>query len=242
MSSKKTLFNDTWLSEAQFSSWIAKSKHNNKARCKICGVSFELGNMGRQALLSHAQAKKHQSKVALKFGSKKAGTGLHNYFVPSSSKEDRPVEVQGTSTTNNHSPDCENPSPSLENLTVPLPPREAPRKQPSSSHISSDLLREDVLSAEVLWAIKTLVGHYSCNSSTGRDKLFAKMFPDSQIAKQFQCGKTKHSYLRNFGLSPNFQEKLKKRLQVPGTNYVISFDESLDKVVQKEQMDLILRF
>ena len=83
MGSKKTLFNDTWLREAQFSSCIARSSCSNKAHCKICGVSFELGNMGRQALRRHTRRKKHQSKVALKFGSKKAGTGLHNYFVPS---------------------------------------------------------------------------------------------------------------------------------------------------------------
>ena len=130
MSSRKTLFNETWLSEAQLSSWLARSNHSNKGHRKICGVTFEIGNMERQALLSHARGKKHQSKVALKFGSKKAGTGLHNYFVPSSSKEDRPVEVQGTSTTNNHRPDCDNPKPSLENLTVPQPPRETPRNQP----------------------------------------------------------------------------------------------------------------
>ena len=33
-----------------------------------------------------------------------------------------------------------------------------------------------------------------------------------------------------------------KKLQVPGTKYVISFDESLNKVLQKEQMDIIVRF
>ena len=91
-----------------------------------------------------------------------------------------------------------------------------------------------MLSAEVLWAIKTPVGHYSSNSNTGTDKLFVKMLPDSQIAKQFQCGKTKCSYVINFGLAPYFQGQLMKKLQVPGTKYVISFHESLNKVLQKE--------
>ena len=78
-----------------------------------------------------------------------------------------------------------------------------------------------MLSAEVLWAIKTLMVHCSSTSSAGTDKLFAKMFPDSQITKQFQCGKTKCSYISNFGLAPYFKGKLMKKLQVPGTKYVI---------------------
>ena len=242
MSSKKTLFNEDWFKDPQFSSWIARSIHKDKARCKVCATAFLLGNMGKQALLSHARGKKHQKIIAVKSESQKAGTGLHNFLVPRSPKESRSVDIQESSTRNNDSPECSNPSPSSENLTVPPPPGEPPRNQPSSSQLSSYFSKEDVLSAEVLWAIKTLMAHYSSNSSAGTDKLFAKMFPDSQIAKQFQCGKTKCSYLINFGLAPYFKEKLMKKLQVPGTKYVISFDESLNKVLQKEQMDLIVRF
>jgi len=86
------------------------------------------------------------------------------------------------------------------------------------------------------------MSHYSCNSSAGTDKLFAKMFPDSLIAKQFKCGATKCSYLICFGIAPYFHGELMKLLQEQGTMYVISFDESLNKVIQKEQMDLIVRF
>jgi len=53
--SKQTLFNDCWLKDPEFSSWVGKnSKNENKARCLICGGgSFTLGNMGKQALRSH---------------------------------------------------------------------------------------------------------------------------------------------------------------------------------------------
>ena len=144
-----TLFNDTWLSEAQFSFWIARSNHSNKGHCTIRGVTFELGNMGGQGLGCHAQGKKHHWNVALKFRSKQARIGLDNYFVPSSSKEDRPVEEQGTSTSNNHNPVCGTTRPSLENLTVPPLPREALTNQPSSSHISKCAIS------------RSLVGHKS---------------------------------------------------------------------------------
>ena len=86
------------------------------------------------------------------------------------------------------------------------------------------------------------MSHYSCNSSAGTDKLFSSMFPDSLIAKQFQCGATKCKYLICFGIAPYFHGELMQKIQEQGTMYVISFDESLNKVIQKEQMDLIVRF
>ena len=154
MSLKKTLFNEDWLKDSQFSSWIARSSHKDKARCKVCATDFQLGNMGKQARLSHARGKKHQKIIAVKSESQKAGTGLHNFLVRRSPKESRSVDIQET-------------SPSSENLTVPPPPREPPRNQPSSSQISSYFSKEDVLSADVLWAIKTLMAHYSSYSSAG---------------------------------------------------------------------------
>ena len=146
MSQKKTLFNGDWLKDPQFSSWIARSIHKDKAHCKVCATDFLLENMGKQALQSHARGKKHQKIIAVKSESQKAGTRLHNFFVPRSPKES---------------------SPSSENLTAPPPPGEPPINQPSSSQNSSYFSREDVLSTKVLWAIKTLMAHYSSNSSAG---------------------------------------------------------------------------
>lgn len=159
-----------------------------KHAVKHVQLTFSLGTWG-----NHARGKKHQKITAVKSESQKVGTGLHNFLISRSPKESRSVDVQETSTRNTDSSTCSNPSPSSENLTVPQPPREPLRNQPSSSQISSHFSKEDVLSAEVLWAIKTLMAHYSSNSSAGTDTLFAKMFPDGQIAKQSQCGKTKCS-------------------------------------------------
>lgn len=87
MSSKKTMCNEDWLKDPQFSSWIARSIHKDKARCKVCETDFLLGNMGKQALVSHARGKKHQKIIAVKSESQKAGTGLHNFPVPRSRKK-----------------------------------------------------------------------------------------------------------------------------------------------------------
>ena len=94
MSLKKTLFNEDWLKDSQFSSWIARSIHKDKARCKLCATDFQLGNMGKQALLSHARGKKHRKIIAVKVESQKAGTGLHNFLVPRSPKENRSVDKE----------------------------------------------------------------------------------------------------------------------------------------------------
>ena len=67
------------------------------------------------------------------------------------------------------------------------------------------------------------------------------MFHGSQIAKLFQLSKTKCSYLVNFGIAPQLREEL-----VDGTKQSpflsVSFNESLNEVLQNKQMDVIIRF
>ena len=90
--------------------------------------------------------------------------------------------------------------------------------------------------------LKTVISHYSANSCTNTGDLFKQMFPDSRIAQNFNCGKTKCSYLVCFGLAPYFHDKLMSNLRQSGVVYAISFDESLNRVLQSEQMDVIIRF
>ena len=67
------------------------------------------------------------------------------------------------------------------------------------------------------------------------------MFPDSSIAHAFKLGRTKCAYMINHGLAPYFRDTLIEKVQK--CNYfVICFDESLNKVVQRGQMDLCIRY
>ncbi|XP_048580627.1 uncharacterized protein LOC116610226 [Nematostella vectensis] len=221
--SKRTVFNNLWLQDPLFP-WVAQAQESTKARCKMCSVTFELGNMGKQALISHAKGKKHLRRVAPSTQQLSL-----NSFVTVQKQESE-----------------QNSSAAERTMTVPPPPVDlsqvASSSDSSKGTIKKYVTKDETLKAEVLWAIKVLMSHYSCNSSAGTDKLFSNMFPDSVIAKQFQCGATKCSYLICFGIAPFFHDELMKRLQEQGTMYVISFDESLNKVIQKEQMDLIVRF
>lgn len=90
--------------------------------------------------------------------------------------------------------------------------------------------------------MKTVVSHYSVNSSVKTSNLFLKMFPDSAIAQKFKCGKTKCAYFIQFGLANFFKKDLIYKVLKPGAVFVVSFDDFLNEVLQEEQMDLHLRF
>lgn len=100
--------------------------------------------------------------------------------------------------------------------------------------------KNDILTAEVMWALKVANSHFSFKSSEDVSQLFRRMFPDSQIAAQFACGESKCSYLCSFGLAPHFKS-LTLSSVLTQRAYVILFDESLNRFLQSKQMDLHVR-
>ena len=57
---RKSKFSSDWFKDHNFKEWLGKASSNNEARCKICHKAFKLSNMGRQALVGHADSKKHK--------------------------------------------------------------------------------------------------------------------------------------------------------------------------------------
>ena len=66
------------------------------------------------------------------------------------------------------------------------------------------------------------------------------MFPGNKIIEKISCGRTKCGYIINHGLAPYFIELLLEEVKLP-PKYVLSFDESLSKKLQKGEMDSLLR-
>ena len=66
------------------------------------------------------------------------------------------------------------------------------------------------------------------------------MFLDSDIAKQFTCGKENISYLVYFSLAPHFYDQLNKSLSDVHF-YSVSCDEAYSGVSKKEQLDLAVQ-
>ena len=103
------------------------------------------------------------------------------------------------------------------------------------------IISEEVLHAEVLWVIKVIISHYSFSSCRVISCLFSKIFSDSQIARSFSCGATKCAYLACFGIYPYLHELLIEKICAV-KYHASSFDESLNQINQKKQMDMIVRF
>ena len=164
--------------------------------------------------------------------------------VKLTSGTDENVNIVQTSKDSMTHAEVKQKSDNIYTLEIPPPPPQ-PVKGKEAKAISSylvKLVKDNVLTAEVLWALKTVMSHYTCLSSDNNDKLFQRMFLDSHSAADYASEKTKCSYLIKFGLAPYFHQKVVNIISNRTCFYSVSFDESFNKVLQQEQMDLVLRF
>ena len=53
----QTYFSKQWLDDPEFQQWLSPATEKTQDRCKLCNKVFNLSNMGRQALVSHALGK-----------------------------------------------------------------------------------------------------------------------------------------------------------------------------------------
>ena len=97
------------------------------------------------------------------------------------------------------------------------------------------------LDTKIRWALKVVMMHASYRLRLDLNQLFEVMFSDSDIAKKFPMSKTKVSYVIIFGLADFFYNSLTTHVK-KSSFYSLLFDESLNKVLSKEQMDLQIRF
>lgn len=100
---------------------------------------------------------------------------------------------------------------------------------------------DDVTRAEILWALHCVKSKQSFRAQEGISKLFAEMFKDSKIASNTQLSRTKIGYLITFGLAPLFERILKEELNDVDF-FVACFDESMNRIEKKEQLDIAVRF
>ncbi|GBL71947.1 hypothetical protein AVEN_114993-1 [Araneus ventricosus] len=110
-----------------------------------------------------------------------------------------------------------------------------------SSGIKEYILKEDICKSEILWCLLAIATHRSLRSAEKDSKLFSEMFKDSETVKGIQLGRDKMAYCLIFGIAPFFKENFMKGLLL-FEHLVIGFDESLNKISQRQQMDLNVRF
>ena len=94
---------------------------------------------------------------------------------------------------------------------------------------------------EIRWTLKVVQGHLSFRLCLGLNELFPSMFHDSAIAKSFRLSKIKCAYLITHGMYPYLQGQLLQEINI-SPFFTVSFDESLNLVVQKQQMDVVIKY
>ena len=203
--SDRTYFQDSWLNEDSFKSWLVPGTNNTQARCIRCRKTFELSNMGVQAVKSHAGGKGHKDKTsAVSMFLKKA------IPTPASITPVQQESVVCTSAT--------------KQVTLELSVTTAEKS-----------------TAEIRWCIQSVCKGFSNNAADNCTPLFKQMFSDSEIAKSFSLGADKLRYVVNYGLAPYFHDILGKKINC-APYFVAMFDESLNNVMQENQMDLLIRY
>jgi hypothetical protein len=236
----KSTFNICWLTEATWF-WLKEVKGSPyKAYCEICQKDFILSNMGRQAVVSHSKSASHRKK---EFAMKNAQP--MTTFLSSSLTAKTPSVVMEQSTPNILMPSPLPAASPFHQLSIAIPVVLPLTPSTTISTVTSAsanyFQQESVTKAELVWSMKVIMSGYSYNSCRDLNNTMKAMFPDSHIAEQFSLGSDKASYLINFAIAPYFHEKL--LLSATGaTAYVICFDESLNEIAQRGQMDLIIRF
>ena len=107
--------------------------------------------------------------------------------------------------------------------------------------IKSVLIKDSILHAEIRWVLKIIESKHSQHLCEGTCELFAAMFPDSEIAQNLKLGRTKCGYYINHGIAPHFLQLLYEEINA-SPYYIISFDERLNKSLQRGQMDILVRY
>lgn len=232
--SKKTVsrgtchFKDDWIDPTLFpdyAQWVVKVS-DTQARCKLCNNGrsiIDLKVLGRSALNSHAKTKMHVDKTSPKQQS------VTSFFQS-------PPAKKLSDTNNNVNPIASNnsqPSRTANDFCLNLSNKSVVRLDKFCSN-------DDVFRAEILFALCQVHKYASLRCFSDLSNCFPIMFSDSNIAKKFKMHKDKLSYSITYGLGPFFQKDLARQIR-ESEFYTVSFDESLNKVAQKGQMDIIVK-
>ncbi|XP_071563117.1 uncharacterized protein [Temnothorax nylanderi] len=249
MKSKKCTFNKKWTEEATFSSWL-KEPSNDKfaASCFLCNSTFSLSNMGRAALHSHMNSKKHQdiikykNSISVSFVDGNVTKARERDESTVTLSDPRPKSIlQPASSVSSHKNRL-----LLESCTNVCPEHcftktSAVTQQGKLTKMKNFVQTDETSKAEIMWCLNAVMRHNSLRDVESSVSLMKTIFPDSEIVKQMKLGKDKALYTITYGITKHFQKELYLLIQ-NSNELVISFDESLNKICQKEQMDIVIRF
>jgi len=257
MSTLQSTFSCDWLSDELFTSWLKPVVGNTRqARCALCSKTIQLSNMGRQALVSHQRSAAHvkrvgsvgagQVRLSSAFAIDKTRSSQQSESVVQTS-EQRSTSVDSVA-TRHESPipgssctasGCTSSSQTAETVTSSAPVSD--RCVKTMRGLDAFMSTDAVAKSEVIWAMKVVMNHLSFRSCLDLSETFRIMFPDSAIAHKFMLSKTKAAYSIVHGLAPYFRGRLEEDIKKSPV-FVACFDEALNRVAQRSQMDIVIRY
>ncbi|XP_063221071.1 uncharacterized protein LOC134530286 [Bacillus rossius redtenbacheri] len=234
-------FQPQWKEEFPWLQEVDGSNHS--ARCSVCRTIFSVESMGRTAVVSHSSGNKHK----LRLSSSEKSTSLDTWTTKAGSVHVATAVANAVAEASSVSSLSKLPSLGLgstvaSSCEVSQVGHQVKQHTVSTNRgLSSYLKRDEVTRAETLWCLQTVMNHDSLRGAASSVSLFKRMFPDDYIANSMQLQKDKISYVIVYGLSPYFHSELKTRINSCDF-FSLGFDESMNKVAQKQQMDLSARF
>ena len=171
--------------------WVSKDASNtSKAYCKLCYKTIDLKSGGSNALDSHQKGQKHQEVEKAR-----KANAMRLFLSLQSSKSSNVNQKEGPF------------SPQSSLKFAKVGPTEV-----QEGLLSSFVLDENTLNAEIVWCLNVVKSRHSFRSCDSLKKLFKVMFPDSAIPDIFSLGKDKAKYMIIYGIYPAFKQKLKSMI------------------------------
>ncbi|XP_040359009.2 uncharacterized protein LOC120844468 [Ixodes scapularis] len=264
---KKCSYNPDWTNPnvSGHISWIQPVKGDpHSTQCTVCRKSFSLSNMGKTAVSSHASSKKHLGAMKLLPNSTQAC--LPSFFTRpanvsaattsgaacASVKQAATAPPPNVSAATTSGAACASvkqaataPPPNVSAATTSdaacASVKQAATAPPPNVSVGGFLFKTNVTKAEIIWCMNSIMIHGSFRSTAASAALFPLMFPGCEVASKMQLGKDKVGYTICHGIAPYFPRQLLSSLSsVPYA--VVALDECLNKVAQKQQMDVLVRY
>ena len=212
---KKTVFNSLWTNPVhhpRWSTWIEAAPKDKNAA--RCKLCQKTFSLSNMGQQAIVSHEKGDVHKKIANPSDKQAS-VANFFAPKTSNISSVTTSPKTSAT-------------------------LPNPAASAGKIQNYFQSQEVTNAEIIWCLKVIESHFSYRSCSDIGVLFKAMFTDSDIAQRFSLGKTKIAYNIAFGIAPYFENQLLEELR--DKQFVICFDEALNKVVQRGQMDLVVKY
>ncbi|XP_040063055.1 uncharacterized protein LOC120837616 [Ixodes scapularis] len=103
-------------------------------------------------------------------------------------------------------------------------------------------LESSTVKAETVFALSVVASSLPYTWGDTATAIYPHMFPDSEIARNFRCGRKKLSYVISDGLGPYFKSKVIEELVRPNVFYAVMIDETPKPEEKVQQLDVLVRF